>query len=98
MVLACVLVAIQQVGFAHALSHLGNSGSQPRSRNDTQQTSEKVCIECMAFAQIGTALTGHAAVLAAAAPPVDFVAAPVRVFDPEFVPAFQSRAPPTLVQ
>lgn len=95
--LACLLVAIQQFGFAHALSHLVNPNSQRSSRADAQHPAEKVCIECVAFAQIGAGLTGHASPVAAAAPPVEIAAAPVRVFDPEFIPAFQSRAPPTQV-
>ncbi len=96
-VLACLLVVIQQLGFAHALSHLASPNSQRPSRNDTQHPAEKVCIECVAFAQIAAGLTGHAPAVAAAAPQVELVAAPVRVFDPEFIPAFQSRAPPALV-
>jgi hypothetical protein len=96
-VLACLLVAIQQFGFAHALSHLASPNSQRPTRNDTQHPAEKVCTECVAFAQIGAALTGHAPVVAAPAPRVEIVAAPVRVFDPEFIPAFRSRAPPALV-
>jgi hypothetical protein len=96
-VLACLLAAIQQFGFAHALSHLASPNPQRPSRNDTQHPAEKVCIDCMAFAQIGTGLAGYAPVVAAAAPQPEVVAAPVRVFDPEFIPAFQSCAPPALV-
>ena len=96
-VLATLLVAIQQFGFAHALTHLTNPNSQRPSRNDTQHPAEKVCTECVAFAQIGAALTGHVPPAAVAAPRFEVAALPLRVFDPEFVPAFQSRAPPPLV-
>jgi hypothetical protein len=95
--LACLLVVIQQLGFAHALSHLANPNSQQSSRKDTQHPAEKVCIECVVFAQIGAGLTGQAPRVAAAAPQLEVVAAPARVFDPEFIPAFQSRAPPALI-
>jgi hypothetical protein len=56
-----------------------------------------VCIECVAFAQIGSALTGVVPAFAAGAPPIEVAAAPVRIHDPEFIPAFQSRAPPLAV-
>lgn len=95
--LACLLVSIQQFGFAHALSHLANPNSQKPSRNDTQHPAEKVCIENVAFAQIGAGLTGHAPSVAAVALQIEVVAVPARIFDPEFIPAFQSRAPPALI-
>ena len=94
LVLALLLVTIQQFGFAHALSHLANPSSQRPTRSDTQHPAEKVCIECVAFAQIGSGLTG--ALPAATAPPAQFAEPllPDRVHDPVFVPAFRSRAPP----
>lgn len=97
MTLALLLVTIQQLGFAHALSHLTNPNSPRSSRNDTQQPVEKVCIECVAFAQIGAGLTGAAPAPAVVATQIEVVAAPFRVFAPEFLPVFRSRAPPTLV-
>ena len=95
--LPCLLVAIQQFGFAHALSHLANTNPDRPSRNDTHHPAEKVCIECVAFAQIGAGLTGHAPAAAAPAAALAVATAPFRIFDPEFIPAFRSRAPPSLV-
>ena len=95
-VLACLLVAIQQFGFAHALSHLANPNPQRSTRGDPQHPAEKVCLECVAFAQIGTGLTGQVPVVADAAPRFIVVATPVRYHDPAFVPSFRSRAPPAL--
>lgn len=95
--LACLLVVIQQFGFAHALSHLANTNPDRPSRNDTHHPAEKVCIECVAFAQIGAGLTGHAPAAAAPAAALAVAAASFRIFDPEFIPAFRSRAPPSLV-
>ena len=92
--LACLLVAIQQLGFAHALTHLSTPNSQRPVRGDTQHPAEKVCIECVAFAQIGAGLTGLAATVAVAEPLPAVAAVPIRIFAPEFIPAFQSRAPP----
>ena len=94
--LACLLVAIQQFGFAHALSHLANTSPDRPSRNDTHHPAGKVCIECVAFAQIGAGLTGHAPAATAPAPALAVAALPLRNFDPELIPAFRSRAPPSL--
>ena len=92
-VLACLLVAIQQVGFAHALSHLGSGGTQ-NTRPDKQHPAQKVCDECLAYAQIGSALTASAPVL----PPAPAVVAPVAVPHGRSAAAptlhFHSRAPP----
>ncbi|MEO8132542.1 MAG: hypothetical protein ABI831_00985 [Betaproteobacteria bacterium] len=93
LLMACLLVTIQQIGFAHALSHLGNP-AQRSSRGDQPHPAEKVCIECVAYAQIGAALTGA---VPAAVPPAAHIAVatpPLRSFSPEFIPAFNSQAPP----
>ena len=95
--LACLLAFIQQAGFAHALSHLASPNSQQSTRNDAPHPAEKVCLECMAFAQLGAGLTGQAPAAAVAPPPVAVAEAPARIFDPQFIPAFRSRAPPPLV-
>ena len=92
--LAALLLAIQQFGFAHALTHLAGPNPQRPTRSDTQHPAEKVCIECVAFAQIGAGLTGQAPVAAPIAPQIEVAAGPARVHTPEFVPAFRSRAPP----
>jgi hypothetical protein len=94
LVLAVLLVAIQQAGFAHALTHLSIPASQKSSRTDTQHPAEKVCIECVAFAQLGSGLTAEAAPVTMPAPRIEIAAAPFRAFDPAFVSCFQSRAPP----
>ena len=95
--LACLLVFIQQAGFAHALSHLASPNSRQPIRNDAPHPAEKVCIECVAFAQLGAGLTGQAVAPAVALPPVAAAEAPARIFDLQFIPVFRSRAPPSLV-
>ena len=95
--LAGLLVAIQQLGFAHALTHLAKPASSTPSRSDTQHPAEKACIECVVFAQVGTGLTGAVPQAAIPAPQLEIVATPFRVFDPGFIPAFHSRAPPASV-
>lgn len=93
LLLACLLVAIQQFGFAHALTHVGNP-PENTSRKDKQHPAERVCIECVAFAQIGSGLTGTVCAAPPAATAFEF--APVRAgaFSPVFLAVFRSRAPP----
>ena len=95
--LAVLLVAIQQFGFAHALTHLASPASNAPARSDTQHPAEKACIQCVAFTQLGAGLTGEMPQAAHVAAPIEFAAMPLRVFDPEFIPAFQPQAPPILV-
>ena len=95
--LAVLLVAIQQLGFAHALTHLGNAAPQKSSRNDTQHPAEKVCIECVAFAQLGAGLTSQPAQPSLPTQPIAAVEAPVRFYTPAFVSHFHSRGPPSSV-
>jgi hypothetical protein len=91
--LALLLVAIQQVGFAHALTHLVGQ----TSRSDTPHPAQKVCIECIAFAQIGTGLTTHPPQLPLVAAAIPVAAAPAGNHIPAFVPHFHSRAPPSRI-
>ena len=91
--LAALLVAIQQVGLAHALTHVG--APQKSSRNDTQHPGAKVCTECVAFAQLGSGLTSHVAQVSLPAPRLTVAALPLRAHDPAFVPHYHSRAPPS---
>lgn len=64
-VLSLLLLISQQMGFAHAASHLGNAaqgGTQAHSAlngeaDDASQAAlEKVCDQCLVFGQIATAL------------------------------------------
>lgn len=96
-VLAALLVAIQQFGFAHALTHLATPASnapQKAPRGDLPHPAEKVCIECVAFAQLGASLTGSAVPLTTVASPIPFAAVPLASYAAVFSPHFHSRAPP----
>src|SRR5207253_3087320 len=84
--LAVLLVAIQQGGFAHALSHFANPVSQNSSRSDTQHPAEKVCIECIVFAHLDTALSATPTQIAIPPAIIEVAVAPFRAHDPEFVP------------
>ena len=94
LVMALLLVVVQQAGFAHALTHLASPSPQNSSRNDTPHPAAKVCTECVAFAQIDSALPPAPAHGAGVVPPAAFVASAFRPFFPEFAAHFQSRAPP----
>ena len=94
LVLSLLLAAIQQAGLAHALTHLANPSPQNSSRNDTPHPAAKVCTECIAFAQIDSALLPASALPAVIVAPAAPVAAEFRPFEPEFVAHFRSRAPP----
>ena len=93
-VLALLLVLVQQAGFAHALTHVGNPASQNSSRTDSPHPATKVCTECVAFATLDSAAVpapAHSPIIVPAATPV---ASTFRHFTPEFVTHFRSRAPP----
>lgn len=94
LLLSLVLLGSQHMGWAHALSHLGDGKS---SASQTKQLPpDSACEQCLAFAQLGSAL-GRA--------PLTFVAVPLaaRVALEHLVrsaPAlthcvFQSRGPPS---
>ena len=96
--LAVLLVFCQQVGFAHALTHLNNPTAPRPTRSDTQHPAEKACTGCVMFAQLGAALTGSALHVGVASAEYEQVAITVRVFDPAFIPAYHSRAPPLPIE
>ena len=97
--LAALLVAIQQFGFAHALTHLtapASGTTQNPPRNDVPHPAEKVCIECVAFAQLGAGLTGYASLPTLPATAIPFASVPLASHAAVFAPHFRSRAPPRL--
>ncbi len=56
--LALLLLFSQQMRVAHAVSHWGDF---QRDSTEHQQTpAEKICDQCLAFAQIGSAIHSHA--------------------------------------
>ena len=101
LVLSLALLVSQQLGFAHAMSHLASEDGRPaaseaeRSAPGAPKLLADGCVHCPAYAQLAFALTGTAR----RAPDVDLayarptiapllargIAAPVH---------FQSRAPP----
>ena len=95
--LSLLLLLSQQMGIAHAVSHLSDvrqDGRQQTSQNK-QLPIEQTCEQCLAYAQLGSGLTS-----APALPLVQPVAglviddATAQYFSPRTVFAFQSRAPP----
>ena len=98
LLLISLLVFCQQVGFAHAIGHLGSSlggaGSPRPVRSDTQHPAEKSCTQCVLFAQLGTAATGSTPQLATLVNDADAPLELHREFIPVFTSVFRSRAPP----
>lgn len=93
--LALVLLLSQQMGYAHDISHLSDT-SRNTSQNK-QLPAEQVCDQCLAFAQIGAALTSQpvgffADRIPGAAPLVGLT----QIVAPRTVCVFHSRAPPPL--
>ncbi|HEX2531443.1 MAG TPA: hypothetical protein VHK70_08225 [Burkholderiaceae bacterium] len=92
--LALLLLLSQQMGVAHAVSHLAPDDYQEKSQ-DKRLPNEKPCDQCIAFAHLDSALAnppfgffaGHAD---NAAPIVEPRVTHVR----RIVVAFRSRAPP----
>lgn len=91
--LALALVFAQQVGVAHAATHLSGHGSSHEHRKGL---TTQACDDCLSFAQVQGA--------GAAAAPADPVASRARPdplplpagTQPAFAAAFHSRAPPFL--
>lgn len=107
--LSLLLVLSQQMGISHALSHWsgngnsGNSGRTTASADERQGRASKSlaldqsCDQCLAFAQIGTALdTAVHSFPAARAAAVDVILAPQQSCSRRTVCVFRSRAPPVL--
>ncbi|MBC7514153.1 MAG: hypothetical protein H7234_06925 [Herminiimonas sp.] len=93
LLLALLLLVAQQAGWTHALSHLGD---QTGSASQTKQVpADKLCQQCLAFAQIGSAL--QRAPLTFLVPPLEDCLTPVlaAMLAPVLLRCgFQSRAPP----
>jgi hypothetical protein len=96
-VLALLLLLTQQMGVAHAVLHL-SSDSVHDTANDKKIPAEAHCEQCLAYASIGSALTGDLFqnFIAAAANPVSVPVLTQRIL-PSPLCAFHSRAPPSAV-
>jgi hypothetical protein len=93
--LALLLLLSQQLAAMHAVSHIADA--RAHSSQEKQLPVDQACAQCLAFAQIGSALTGHAFVFADNS--IDDavrIAAPHQRVRAESFNAFRSRAPPAL--
>ena len=90
------LLFTQQVGYAHAISHL--SGSNSSTTKNSQLPVEQACEHCLVFAQLGSALRTD---------PIFFAVTPIAAEIPQIrstqlhflrtICVFQSRAPPAFI-
>lgn len=91
-----LLLFTQQIGYAHAISHL--SGTNSSTTKSSQLPVEQACEHCLAFAQLGSALRTD---------PIFFAVTPIAAEIPHTrstqvhflrtICAFQSRAPPFII-
>ena len=94
--LALLLLLSQQLGFAHAVSHISDPPRYSTSHGK-QLPIEQACEQCLAFAQIGSALPTHVFSLTVdTARDAAIPATSSSVLYPRPIRAFQSRAPPRL--
>jgi hypothetical protein len=93
--LALLLLFTQQMGFAHAISHLSDLSSS--SVKVKQVPLEQACDHCLAFAQVGSALTNDTGPYQATSQDAEVALARAT---PDYcartVCVFQSRAPPRI--
>jgi hypothetical protein len=90
------LLFTQQVGYAHAISHLSNANSS--ATKNSQLPAELACEHCLIFAQMGSALRTD---------PIFFAVTPIAAEIPQTrstqlyflrtICVFQSRAPPDFI-
>jgi hypothetical protein len=93
--LALLLLLSQQMGISHEVTHLA---SKPGSQTGQPVPLEKSCDQCLAFASIGSALTGNGLLpLVQALAVTVFAIIPGPRYFPAFVSAYHSRAPPLAV-
>jgi hypothetical protein len=93
--LALLLLLTQQMGYAHTVSHL--SGSGHLSQQNKHLPIEQACEQCLAFAQIGSALTSHLFQIFADAAPTPLPLPHVTpILIARTICVFHSRAPPVL--
>jgi hypothetical protein len=94
--LVFLLLFTQQVGYAHAISHLSNANTS--TTKNSQLPIEQACEHCLVFAQMGSALRTD---------PIYFAVTPVAAEIPQTrstqlhflqtICVFQSRAPPVFI-
>jgi hypothetical protein len=93
--LVLLLLASQQMGMAHAFSHL--HAPLHKDSPDHNLPCEQTCDQCLAFASIGSALTSPTiALFAVPATNPKWVAEQSERFIPATVVPFDSRAPPSI--
>lgn len=99
--LSLLLLVTQQMGASHAMSHWAGARTTAQSRAEATHKPSKVvaddqgCAQCLAYAQVSSALASPAHRLPALAPASFDPLAAARLSDcARTVCVFQSRAPP----
>jgi len=94
--LVFLLLVTQQMGLAHALSHL--SGARQGSSQDQHLPGSEHCDQCLAFAATGSGITSHAVVFSPGLfGDVALSKLATWSFSPPANRPFEARAPPDLI-
>lgn len=95
LLLAFALLFSQTAAMVHAFEHVGPATAS--SSKHAPLPGDKVCLECLAFLTIGSALPGSAPALPPVATEVEVLPPPpFHAHRPVLARAFDSRAPPVI--
>ena len=103
LVLALGVYFAQQGALIHAVSHLhestriGATGTATVVSNPGTTDADEFCLECLAFAQVASAVPGHMLVAPDSDSPASAIASSGRLAEHSVTVVFRARAPPRLV-
>lgn len=103
LLLALAVHMVQQGALVHAVSHLhesirfGAPGTATVFSNPGALVADEFCLECLAFAQVASAVPGHALAASDSQPPAGTIAFSGRLAELSANVVFLARAPPQLI-
>jgi len=103
LVLALAVCLAQQGALVHAVSHLhehlgiGTPGTATAVSDSRTTAAEEFCLECLAFAQVASAVPGHSLVAPGFKSPTTTIALSGREAEQAVTVVFLARAPPPLL-
>jgi hypothetical protein len=103
LLLALAVHVAQQGALVHAVSHLhesiriGAPGTATVISNSGALVADEFCLECLAFAQVASAVPGHTFLAPDSQLPSGAIAFSGRLAEPSATVVFLARAPPQLI-